>query len=183
MKARTLIALGHVTYISPTGRHPLRPLPLLIESSTHLSRPPSMSATAMTLHKPYDTPVASPLPSPPAYSSSRSPSPHVKYPPEPRRSAFSGVYVPTLAMDGSVGVRSMRQRKGAPTPIGSEMSPATQRALQLSGVISKSSSRSDGSENKLERRRSIRAVVDLLARTLCVFHSDVETSSHILISS
>ncbi|VDB89894.1 unnamed protein product [Peniophora sp. CBMAI 1063] len=120
----------------------------------------------MSSREHYDPP-STPSSSLPPYSITRPPSPHIKYPPEPPRSAFSGVYMPTLAMDGSVGVRSMRQRKGGQTASTQGLQPATQRALQLSGVISKSSSHSDRSEKKhLERRRSLRGVVDLLARTL-----------------
>ena len=124
----------------------------------------------MTLYGPYDPPVASPPPSSPAYSISRPPSPHAKYPPEPSRSAFSGVYVPTLTKDGAVGVRSMRQRRSVHPSLGEELHPATHRALQLSGVLSKPSHRSDGEKKQIERRHSIRGMVDLLARTLCVPH-------------
>ncbi|KZV63340.1 hypothetical protein PENSPDRAFT_691721 [Peniophora sp. CONT] len=121
----------------------------------------------MSLHGPFDPPVAASSPSPPAYSMSKPPPSHLKYPPEPPRSAFSGVYMPTLAMDGSVGVRSMRQRKSTQASSGQESHSTTQRALQLSGVLTKSSSRSDREKKRVERRRSsVRGVVDLLARTI-----------------
>ena len=164
MTASTLDVLGHAPYISPTECHP-RLTSLRTKCRLPTCRP---SAIAMPVIMSSQASCNShPTPPPhPAYTVTRPSSPHFKYPPEPPRSAFSGVYMPTLAIDGSVGVRSMRQRKGAQGSSEQNTRPATQRALQLSGVISKSSSRTDAEKKHIERRRSIRGVVDLLARTL-----------------